>query len=102
MTDLLKFPNAMKPLRSEDLRRGTGPCTFLKGAQWKGWDRAMVIGIMAAKQMDVLRISSSGTLLQQETVDLPQDRFRTTVQGPDGNLYISTDSGELWIISPIP
>lgn len=91
----------MKPLRSEDLRRGTGPCTFLSGKQWKGWDRAMVIGIMAAKQMDVLKISEAGTLIQQETAALPENRFRTTVQGPDGNLYISTDSGEIWIVSPV-
>jgi glucose/arabinose dehydrogenase len=102
MTDLLKFPNAMKPLSSEDLRRGTGPCTFLRGSQWKGWDRAMIVGIMAAKDLDVIKVTNAGGLVQRFTAELPKDRFRTTVQGPDGNLYISTDSGEIWIVSPQP
>jgi len=102
MTELLKLQKAMKPLSSEDLRRGTGPCTFLSGPQWKAWDRAMVIGIMAAKDLDVLKISNAGHLIERSTAEMPEDRFRTTVQGPDGNLYISTDSGDILKVSPQP
>ena len=31
---------------------------------------------------------------------LPSNRMRSLVQGPDGNLYIATDEGEIWRVTP--
>lgn len=101
MTDLNKFPGAMQPVLSQDDSQGMGPCEFLSGSQWKSWNRAMVVGIMGGTRVDVLQISGDGrTLTDKITADLPAARIRSTVQGPDGNLYIATDSGEIWTVSP--
>lgn len=102
MTDLKKFPNAMKPLLSQDDSQGMGPCAFLAGSQWKSWDRAMVVGIMAGGRLSVLQISNGVNLAGQATADLSSARIRSAVQGPDGNLYIATDSGEIWKVTPAP
>lgn len=99
MTDLDKFPNALRPVLSQNDSQGMGPCEFIKGSQWKSWDRALVVGIMGATRVDVLKVSG-GTLIEKVTAELPAARIRSTVQAPDGNLYIATDAGEIWSVTP--
>jgi len=31
---------------------------------------------------------------------MPAGRFRSVAQGPDGNLYVATDEGEIYQIKP--
>jgi len=31
---------------------------------------------------------------------LPSVRFRALTQGPDGDLYVATDAGEIWRVTP--
>jgi glucose/arabinose dehydrogenase len=31
---------------------------------------------------------------------LPSTRYRALTLGPDGNLYVATDGGEIWRITP--
>lgn len=102
MTDLNKFPNAMKPVLSQNDSQGMGPCTFLVGSQWKGWDRALVLGIMVGTRTDIVKVTTDGVLIDQVTANLPSARIRSTVQAGDGNLYIATDAGEIWKVSPQP
>jgi len=31
---------------------------------------------------------------------LPSARYRALTLGPDGNLYVATDAGEIWRVTP--
>lgn len=111
MTDLKSFPNAMRPAwTNEGLSQGMSSCTFLSGPQWKGWNGRMLVAYMGigihgtpvGNRLDVLDIPANGLSAARSTVSLPMPagRFRSVVQGPDGNLYVATDSGEIYRMTP--
>lgn len=107
MTDTKTYPKAMKPAwNNEGLSQGMMGCAFLNGAQWKDWDGRMVVtftgigihGTPVGNRLDVLDITPDGSSATRTTVSLPMPagRFRSVVQGPDGSMYVSTDTGELY------
>lgn len=102
MTDLGKFPSAMRPAWTNNGRsQGTGPCTFLNGSQWSAWDGVLAVGIMGDQRLDILQLDSNGIATSATTVSgLPAARIRSLVQVPDGALYVATDEGEIWRIMP--
>jgi glucose/arabinose dehydrogenase len=106
MTDTARFPNAMRPSwTNNNASQGMGPATFLDGPQWKAWNGRLAVGIMGANRLVVLQLDSAGmatsaTELTEPPYNLPAARYRSLVQGPDGNLYIATDSGEMWRVVP--
>jgi len=111
MTDLRTYPNAMKPAWNNDsLSQGMSSGAFLSGKQWKNWDGKMVVSFMGigihgtpvGNRLDVLDISADGLSAKRTTMSLPMPagRFRSAVQGPDGNLYVATDEGEIYRMTP--
>jgi aldose sugar dehydrogenase len=111
MTDLKTYPNAMKPAWANDgLSQGLFTGTFLTGPQWKGWNGKMIIGFAGigihgtpvGNRLDVLDIPANGLSATRTTVNLPMPaaRFRSLVQGPDGNLYVATDEGAISRLTP--
>jgi glucose/arabinose dehydrogenase len=102
MTDTTRFANAMRPAWVHNSgARGLGPLTFLSGTQWKAWNGRLAIGVMAAKTMQVIELDAAGIGIGNTTVTgLPANRMRSLVQGPDGNLYVATDEGEIWRVTP--
>lgn len=111
MTDLRTYPNAMKPAwNNNQLSQGMSSCTFLTGPQWKGWSGRMVVSFMGigihgtpvGNRLDVLNIAADGSSATRVTVSLPMPagRFRSAVQGPDGNLYVATDEGDVYQLRP--
>jgi glucose/arabinose dehydrogenase len=101
MTDTTRFPDAMRPAWTfNGGERGMGPATFLTGSQWKAWEGRLAVSIMGARQLYVLTLDSAGISTNATQVSLAAERYRSLVQGPDGNLYIATDSGEIWRIVP--
>ncbi|HUP57816.1 MAG TPA: PQQ-dependent sugar dehydrogenase [Bdellovibrionota bacterium] len=102
MTDLEKFPDALKPLWNVGGdSAGMGPATFLTGAQWKDWDGRLAVGIMRTRRMAMLQLSGNDTLVGESDSGLmPRARYRSLVQGPDGSLYVATDEGAIWKVTP--
>jgi len=111
MTDLRAYPNAMKPAwNNNGLSQGMSSAVFLSGTQWKDWDGKMVVAFMGigihgtpvGLRLDVLDISADGSSAKASTVSLPMPagRFRSVVQGPDGNLYVATDDGLIYRMTP--
>jgi aldose sugar dehydrogenase len=106
MTDLQKFPDAMIPVwRSGD--SGTvapSGCTFLSGAQWKSWDGALLVAFLKDSKARVMFLDGDGSVAFATPILANGVRLRSAVQGPDGNLYISTDvgggGGAIWQIVP--
>ena len=111
MTDLKAYPKAMKPAwNNTGLSQGLSSGTFLNGKQWKDWDGKMIVSFMGigihgtpvGNRLDMLDISKEGASAKRTTISLPMPagRFRSVVQGPDGNLYVATDEGEIYKMTP--
>jgi aldose sugar dehydrogenase len=69
--------------------------TILSGSQWKGWQGAAAIAVLKGQYLlvvffdDFLGFGTIGTTTNMRGAG----RLRSAVQGPDGNLYVSTDNG---------
>lgn len=111
MTDTALYPKAMKPAWNNDgLSQGLSSGVFLSGPQWKAWNGRMVVGFMGigvhgtpvGNRLDVLDINADGSSATRTMVALPMPagRFRSVVQGPDGNLYVATDEGDIHQMKP--
>lgn len=102
MTDTVRFPAALPPAWVHNTGdRGMGPLAFLRGAQWKAWDGRIAVGIMAAETLQIITLGTNGIgTAAVVAAGLPAARMRSLVQGPDGNLYVATDGGEIWRVTP--
>lgn len=106
MTDLARFPAAMRAIwNNAGESQGTGPAEFLTGAQWRAWNGRLAVGIMGGERLVLLELDGSGTVASEITISgsgtpLPATRFRALTLGPDGNLYVATDDGDIWRIVP--
>ena len=101
MTDVARFPSAMPPSWSnEGASQGMGPAEFLVGEQWRGWNGRLAVGIMAGSRLKILTLDSAGTATSVVDAPLPNVRYRALTLGPDGNLYVATDAGEIWRVTP--
>lgn len=111
MTDLRLHPNAMRPAWTNDgLSQGMAACTFLNGPQWRDWNGRMVVaflgigihGTPVGNRLDLLSIPADGASATRSNLPLPMPagRFRSVVQGPDGNLYVATDQGDILLLRP--
>jgi glucose/arabinose dehydrogenase len=59
-------------------------------------------GTPVGNRLDVLDIAPDGASAKRSTVSLPMPagRFRSVVQGPDGNMYVATDQGDIYQLKP--
>ncbi len=102
MTDLAKFPNALRPSwNNRGVSEGMSPCVFLSGGQWQAWDGRLAVGFLRGARIEILQIDADGMTTGSTTVSgIPAQRMRTLVQGPDGALYVAVDAGEIWRLAP--
>jgi glucose/arabinose dehydrogenase len=104
MTDLAKFPQALRPSWNNDGRsEGMGPCVFLSGAHWQAWDGQLAVGFLRGGRIVMLQMDAAGRTIGTTAISgIPTARIRALVQGPDGALYVAVDSGEVWRLAPGP
>lgn len=101
MTDLTRFPLAMRASWTNNgASQGIGPVEFLRGTQWGAWNGRLAVGIMGGTRLDILELDAAGVSVGTTPSGLPGTRFRGLTQGPDGNLYVATDAGEIWRVTP--
>jgi len=94
MTDKTRFPDAIDAIWSSgNPTQATSGATFMKGRQWKAWDGALAISVLKAAHLKVLILQNNKVVKEQKVFEGTFGRLRTAVQGPDGDLYISTDNG---------
>ena len=98
MTDLVRFPNALKPSwNNQGVSEGMGPCVFLSGKHWKVWDGRLAVGFLRGARIEILELDANGMATGKTTVaGIPAERMRSLVSGPDGALYVAIDKGEIW------
>lgn len=104
MTDLGRFPKALLPSwNNNGASEGMGPCVFLEGSQWQAWNGQLAVGFLRGGRIVILRIDSTGMTTKAVTVpDIPAERIRALVPGPDGALYVAVDSGSIWRLAVRP
>ncbi len=101
MTDVTRFPNAMRAAWiNNGASQGMGPLTFLSGTQWGLWNGRLAVGLMGGSRVEILDLNAAGMAISNTNAGLPSVRYRSLVQGPDGNLYVATDAGEIWKVTP--
>lgn len=101
MTDTSRFPSAMRASWiNNGASQGLGPVEFLTGTQWGMWNGRLAVGLMGGTRVEILDLDASGIAISNTNAGLPATRFRSLVQGPDGNLYVATDAGEIWKVTP--
>lgn len=98
MTDLTRFPDALKPSwNNRGLSEGMSPCVFLNGPQWRAWEGRLAVGFLRGSRIELLKMDTDGMTIKTAIVgDLPKQRMRSLVLGPDGALYVAVDAGEIW------
>ncbi len=101
MTDLARFPDALKPSWSnQGVSEGMGPCVFLSGKHWQAWDGRLAVGFLRGARIEILDLDTNGMAIGKTIVaGIPAERMRSLVSGPDGALYVATDAGEIWRLS---
>ena len=68
--------------------------------QWRGWNGRLAVGIMAGSRLKILTLDQAGAATSVTDAPLPNVRYRALTLGPDGNLYVATDAGEIWRVTP--
>jgi glucose/arabinose dehydrogenase len=78
--------------------------TFLTGSQWEAWDGRLAVAVLKDARLRVFAVDGSGAITGFTDVLLNGVRLRSAVQGPDGNLYVTTDTpgpnGAIWKVTP--
>ena len=107
MTDLETYPDAMKPLWTNNgYSQGISSAAFLEGEQWGDWNGRLVVSFMGigfggtplGQRINVIDLAADGPTIGDITempVPAGSARFRGLVMGPDGALYVATDEGQI-------
>jgi glucose/arabinose dehydrogenase len=67
--------------------------TILSGSQWAGWNKALAMAVLKGTQLKVLGFTEDGRTVEGQWDRIhDQGRLRVAVEGPDGALYLTTDS----------
>lgn len=94
MTDKSKFPQAIDAVWSSgDPTQAPSGANFITGTQWKGWNGALAIAALKGQHLKVLRFDENAKVIKEEKVLITYGRLRSVREGPDGDLYVTTDNG---------
>lgn len=101
MTDLERFPDAMRPAWANNGRsEGAGPAEFLTGAAWGAWQGRLAVAYMRAMRLDICTLDAAGAVTEAVRAEIPATRIRSLILGPDGALWGATDDGRVIRIAP--
>lgn len=94
MTDLQRFPDAITSIWSSGSPTiAPSGATLLTGRQWGTFNGSMAMAVLKGKQLRIMHFNADYSLVSEKSVLEDFGRIRSATQGPDGNLYITTDNG---------
>jgi aldose sugar dehydrogenase len=104
MTDTTRHPGARTAVWSSGYPTiAPSGGTFVLGAQWKGYENALVMAVLKDQHLRILRTGNGGTVVVNQYVRMTTfGRLRVAVQHPNGNLYIATDEDPGRILRVVP
>jgi aldose sugar dehydrogenase len=95
MTDKNRFPDAIDAIWSSGSpTQAPSGATFVYGRQWKAWDGALAVAMLKGEHLKFLTIDNNKVTGEVKVLEGTFGRIRAAMQGPDGDLYISTDNGD--------
>jgi len=94
MTDKARFPNAISAIWSSgNPTQAPSGMTIVNGTKWKGWNGALAMSMLKGTHVKILRLDAQNKVTKEEkALEVTYGRLRTVQQGPDGNLYVTTDN----------
>ena len=93
MTDLAKFPGAISAVWSSgDATIAPSGATFLTGPRWRSWQNAVAVAVLKGSQLRIFQLRADGSVRSTFVPFAIGVRLRTPVQGPDGDLFVTTDN----------
>lgn len=95
MTDKQRFPDAVSAIWSSGSpTQAPSGIAIINNAKWQGWNGSVAVAMLRAKHLKILRLDAANKVTKEERLLVgTYGRLRAVVQGPDGNLYVSTDNG---------
>lgn len=103
MTDTASVPGAVAAKWSSGCPTiATSGGGFVTGTQWGSWNGALIAAALAGNQLRVLQFDGAGNLSSQSVALTDRGRLRTVKQGPNGHLYVLTDSASGAILELTP
>ncbi|GGY71762.1 PQQ-dependent sugar dehydrogenase [Marinobacter zhanjiangensis] len=114
MTDLETYPDAMEAIWGNNgLSQGISSDAFLKGEKWGDWNGDLVVSFLGigfgetpvGQRINVLDLEKDGDTVKVADVaemSLPEGpaRYRSLVVGPEGDLFVAVDEGNIYRVSP--
>ena len=104
MTDLRKFPNALRPAWSSGCPTiAPSGGTFVDDPDWGLRNNQMAVAVLKGQQLRMIRIADGQTDAGTAIIT-NQGRLRVAVDGPDGKLYVLVDAnpGRIITVDPVP
>jgi len=98
------YPGTEQPLTVWTPSTAPSGITICRGCQWKDWEGDLLIGNLVGQQVRRVRVRNRTVVEQEVLFEDLGERFRDLRFGPDGALYILTDSpqGKLLKVTPGP
>jgi glucose/arabinose dehydrogenase len=95
MTDLARFPNALRPAWTSGCPTiAPSGGTFVYGSNWGQWNGGLVMAVLKDQHLRMVRLDSTGRRMTAISGALKdRGRLRTATIGPDGALYVTTSNG---------
>ncbi|MGR5146426.1 PQQ-dependent sugar dehydrogenase [Photobacterium alginatilyticum] len=71
------------------------------GEAFPGWQGDLFAGALKLEHINRLSLNKDGDIISEERLVSPlKERIRALIQSPEGWIYFTTDSGNLYLISP--
>jgi glucose/arabinose dehydrogenase len=71
------------------------------GRQFPNWRNSLIAGALKLRHINIISLSPSGRPLSETRImEEINERIRAVIEGPDENIYFSTDSGKIFRLRP--
>ncbi len=93
MTDLEKFPNAIEAIWSSgDPTLAISGIDIIRGEKWRELQGALAVAALKAEKIMLFEFNDEYEIVNEREILNSYGRIRSVTQGPDGNLYVTTDN----------
>ncbi len=104
MTDAKRFPDAVPAIWSSGYPTiAPSGATFLSGTHWGAFNGALAVAVLKGERVKILAFDDNYAITLEKDVLTEFGRIRSVTQGPDGNLYLTTDddtNGKIIKVTP--
>lgn len=74
-----------------------GSLLLYSGDAFPAWKGKLLAGALKLRHINIISLDDKGNAVSEERIlESLNERIRALVEGPDGNLYFSTDSGKIF------